>query len=90
MRHVMVVQAGAPQLGVFEIEPDRFDEVQDCAGHGAQADRRSGVAGDSRRIEAQVRRGCGRYGGVCDAQHHVGHGHGVAVGVGHEFIRSVV
>ena len=48
MRHVVVVQPGAAQLGVAQVEPQRFHKVQDRAGHRAQADRRPGVAGDAR------------------------------------------
>ena len=90
MRHVVVVQPGAAQLGVAQVEPQRLHKVQDRAGHRAQADRRPGVAGDARRVIAQVRgrrlhrgRGLGR-------EHRVDDRDRVAVRVGHQFVGAVI
>ena len=64
MGHVVVVEACAAQLGVAQIEPERFHQMQDRAGDRAQADRRAGVAGDARAVIAQMRRGRRRLGGL--------------------------
>ena len=50
---VVVVQAGAAQLGVIHVE-QRVHEVEHGAGVGAQADRRPGVARDARGEEDDV------------------------------------
>ena len=46
--HVMVVEARTAQLGVAQVEAQRLHQMQDGAGHRAQADGRAGVAGDAR------------------------------------------
>ena len=45
---VVIVEAGALQLGVGEVEAKRFNEVQLSAGAGGQPDRVPRVAGDRR------------------------------------------
>ena len=53
---VVVVQAGAAQLGVVHVEQG-VHEVEHGAGVGAQADRRPGVARDARGEEDDVQHG---------------------------------
>ena len=53
---VVVVQAGAAQLGVVHVEQG-VHEVEHGAGVGAQADRRPGVARDARLKEDDVQHG---------------------------------
>mgnify|MGYP000541451372 CR=1 FL=1 len=90
MSHVVVVKPRAAQLGVAQIEAQRFHQVQDRAGYGAQADRGARVARNARRVVAQVRRGGFRLGRILRAQHGVHHGNRVAVRVGHQLVRAVI
>ena len=53
---VVVVKAGATQLGVVHVEQG-IHEVEHGAGIGTQADRRPGVAGDARLEEDDVQHG---------------------------------
>ena len=53
---VVVVQAGAAQLGVVHVEQG-VHEMEHGAGIGTQADRGPGVAGDARREEDDVQHG---------------------------------
>ena len=46
--HVVVVEACSAQLGVAQVETQRLHQMQDGAGHRAQADGRAGVAGNAR------------------------------------------
>lgn len=46
--HVVVVEACSAQLGVAQVETQRLHQMQDGAGHRAQADGRAGVAGNTR------------------------------------------
>ena len=53
---LVVVQAGATQLGVVHVE-QRVHEVEHGAGVGAQTNRRPGVTGDARGEEDDVQHG---------------------------------
>ena len=88
--HVVVVQAGPAQFGVFEVEAQGFYQVQDGAGHGAQADGGAGVAGDPRRVVAQVGGGGFHPAGLIGLHHGVHYGDGVAVGVGDQLVGTIV
>ena len=88
--HVMVVEARTAQLGVAQVEAQRLHQMQNRAGHCAQADGRTGVAGNTRRVIAQVRRHGFGGGGLLGGKHRVHHGDGVAVCVGHQLVRPVI
>ena len=90
MRHVMVVEPRTAQLGVAKIETQRFHQVQNRSRHGAQADRGTRVARNTRGVVAQVRGGGLRLRCVLRAQHRVHHGNRIAVRVGHQFVRAVI
>ena len=90
MRHVMVVEPRTAQLGVAQIETQRFHQVQNRSRHGAQADRGTRVARNTRGVVAQVRGGGRRLRCVLRAQHRVHHGNRIAVRVGHQFVRAVI
>src|SRR5699024_8063052 len=51
---VVVVQAGAAQLGVAQVEPEWFDQVQHHPGHRREPDRVTGVRRDARLVEDDV------------------------------------
>ena len=90
MRHVMVVEPRTAQLGVAQIETQRFHQVQNRSRHGAQADRGTRVARNTRGVVAQVRGGGLSLRRVLRAQHRVHHGNRIAVRVGHQFVRAVI
>ncbi|MDT5324838.1 MAG: hypothetical protein QOF25_1990 [Mycobacterium sp.] len=50
-RQVVVVQAGAPQLGFGQVESQRFDQMQFASGDRGHPDRIAGVGCDTRRVE---------------------------------------
>lgn len=47
----MVIQSGAPQLSVTQIEPQWPDQMQLCTGVGAQTDDVAGIGGNFRLVE---------------------------------------
>ncbi|SII79328.1 Uncharacterised protein [Mycobacteroides abscessus subsp. abscessus] len=51
---VVVVESGATQLRVREVEAEGFDDVEVRAGDGGEPDRVAGVAGDLRGVEDDV------------------------------------
>ena len=53
----MVVQPGAAQLGLRQVEPERLHQVQRRAGAGRQPDGAAGVAGDAGLEERDVQHG---------------------------------
>ena len=83
MRHVMVVEPRTAQLGIPQIEAQRFHQVQNRSRHGAQADRGTRVARNTRGVVAQVRGGGLRLRRVL-------RGNRIAVRVGHQFVRAVI
>ena len=54
VRQVVVVQAGAFEVLVVEVEAERLDEVQLYPGVGGEADGGAGVAADGRVVVDQV------------------------------------
>jgi hypothetical protein len=59
-RHVgvfAVIEAGAPQPGVIEIETERFDEVEVIAGVDRESHQVAGVGRNLRPVEDHVERG---------------------------------
>ena len=90
MRHVVIIQSGAAQLRIAQIESKRLHQMQDRAGHCAQADCRTGVAWNSGGVVAQVGRGGFGFCRVFGRQHRVDYGNRIAVRIGHEFVRAVI
>lgn len=54
-----IVETGAPQARLVELEPERPDEVQGAAGVGAKPYNVAGVRGDFRLKEDDVEHGPG-------------------------------
>src|SRR5690606_24910578 len=54
VREVVVVETGAAQLRVLEVEAERLDEVEPGAGDGREPDRIVGVPGDHGLVEEDV------------------------------------
>src|SRR5215211_6288119 len=52
-RQVVVVEAGSPQLGLGQVESERFDKMQFASSGGDHPDRVAGVGCDPRRVEQQ-------------------------------------
>ena len=74
----------------MQIESKRLDQMQNRPRHRAQANRRPRIAGDTRRVVAQMRRARLGFRRILSTHHRIRHIDRIAVRVGYELIRPII